>query len=146
MQCSPTRHVLFAVNKSKTILPLGGSKPVLGDSVFVAPSASVIGDVKLGAGSSVWYGAVVRGERRHAACSRVAERGAGKAAGAEMLGEGIAGGWSAAVHTWARTTGLCQVDSMHSVAQHAGRVLAMAEATDAAARLAGWPGWLLQAT
>jgi carbonic anhydrase/acetyltransferase-like protein (isoleucine patch superfamily) len=30
--------------------------------VFVAPTASVIGDVSLGAGSSVWYGAKVRGD------------------------------------------------------------------------------------
>jgi len=28
----------------------------------VAPTASVIGDVSLGAGSSVWYGAKVRGD------------------------------------------------------------------------------------
>lgn len=37
-------------------------KPTLGDGVFIAPSATVIGDVRLGAGSSVWYGAVLRGD------------------------------------------------------------------------------------
>jgi carbonic anhydrase/acetyltransferase-like protein (isoleucine patch superfamily) len=35
--------------------------PILGAGAFVAPNASVIGDVQLGAGSSVWYGAVLRG-------------------------------------------------------------------------------------
>jgi carbonic anhydrase/acetyltransferase-like protein (isoleucine patch superfamily) len=30
--------------------------------VFVAPTASIIGDVEIGAESSVWYGAVLRGD------------------------------------------------------------------------------------
>lgn len=58
--------LVLTVNKAKTIMPLAGKRPVLGDRVFVAPSASVIGDVKLGDGASVWYGAVVRGARRPA--------------------------------------------------------------------------------
>jgi hypothetical protein len=37
--------------------------PVKADNVFIAPSANVIGDVKIGANSSVWYGACLRGER-----------------------------------------------------------------------------------
>jgi gamma-carbonic anhydrase len=37
-------------------------RPVLGDSVYLAPSATVIGDVVLGEQSSVWFGAVVRGD------------------------------------------------------------------------------------
>ena len=37
-------------------------KPALGDGVFIAPSAIVIGDVSLGVGASVWYGAVLRGD------------------------------------------------------------------------------------
>merc|ERR1712205_284436 len=32
---------------------------------FVAPSASVIGNVDMGASSSVWYGAVLRGDVNH---------------------------------------------------------------------------------
>lgn len=39
-----------------------GMSPRLGADVFVAPSASVVGDVELGARSSVWHGAVVRGD------------------------------------------------------------------------------------
>ena len=37
-------------------------QPALGKNVFIASTAVVIGDVTLGAHSSVWYGAVVRGD------------------------------------------------------------------------------------
>jgi len=37
-------------------------KPALGNGVFLAPSATVVGDVRLGDGASVWYGAVLRGD------------------------------------------------------------------------------------
>jgi carbonic anhydrase/acetyltransferase-like protein (isoleucine patch superfamily) len=36
--------------------------PRLGKNVFIARTATVIGDVTLGAHSSVWYGAVLRGD------------------------------------------------------------------------------------
>jgi carbonic anhydrase/acetyltransferase-like protein (isoleucine patch superfamily) len=36
--------------------------PKLGKNVFIAKTATVIGDVTLGAHSSVWYGAVLRGD------------------------------------------------------------------------------------
>ncbi len=36
--------------------------PKLGKGVFIASTAAVIGDVTLGAHSSVWYGAVLRGD------------------------------------------------------------------------------------
>jgi carbonic anhydrase/acetyltransferase-like protein (isoleucine patch superfamily) len=37
-------------------------QPRLGKNVFIARNATVIGDVTLGAHSSVWYGAVLRGD------------------------------------------------------------------------------------
>jgi carbonic anhydrase/acetyltransferase-like protein (isoleucine patch superfamily) len=37
-------------------------QPRLGKNVFIAKTAAVIGDVTLGAHSSVWYGAVLRGD------------------------------------------------------------------------------------
>ena len=37
-------------------------EPTLGKKVFIANTATVIGDVTLGAHSSVWYGAVLRGD------------------------------------------------------------------------------------
>lgn len=44
------------------ITGIGGREPEIDASAFVAPTASVIGSVTLGAGASVWYGAVVRGD------------------------------------------------------------------------------------
>jgi carbonic anhydrase/acetyltransferase-like protein (isoleucine patch superfamily) len=38
------------------------SVPTAGDDFFVAPSAAVIGQVTLGRGANVWFGAVLRGD------------------------------------------------------------------------------------
>ena len=46
----------------KIILPYGGKTPAIDPSAFIAPTAAVIGDVSIGAGSSIWFGAVVRGD------------------------------------------------------------------------------------
>lgn len=39
-----------------------GMSPVLAKDVFVAPNATIIGDVTIGEGSSVWFGTVARGD------------------------------------------------------------------------------------
>jgi carbonic anhydrase/acetyltransferase-like protein (isoleucine patch superfamily) len=39
-----------------------GIRPRLGKNVFVAPNASVIGDVTLGDDASVWFGVTIRGD------------------------------------------------------------------------------------
>jgi carbonic anhydrase/acetyltransferase-like protein (isoleucine patch superfamily) len=44
------------------LLPYRNHVPVLEEDVFIAEGAMVIGDVTIGAGSSVWYNAVVRGD------------------------------------------------------------------------------------
>jgi gamma-carbonic anhydrase len=44
------------------VLPYGDREPRFGSEVFLAPTASVIGDVELGDRVSVWYSAVVRGD------------------------------------------------------------------------------------
>jgi len=44
------------------IYPLAGVVPRVAEGVFVAPTAAVIGDVELAEGSSVWFGAVLRGD------------------------------------------------------------------------------------
>jgi gamma-carbonic anhydrase len=41
---------------------LGSLVPTLAPDVWVAPNGAVIGDVVIGEGSSVWFGAVVRGD------------------------------------------------------------------------------------
>lgn len=44
------------------IVSLFGRKPDVAASAFVAPSASLIGEVHVGPGSSIWYGSVIRGD------------------------------------------------------------------------------------
>ena len=44
------------------LLPHGDAFPEVATSAWVAPGAYVIGDVHLGEESSVWYGAVLRGD------------------------------------------------------------------------------------
>lgn len=44
------------------IHPFIGTYPRFDESNFIAPSADVIGDVTLGAGSSIWFNATVRGD------------------------------------------------------------------------------------
>lgn len=39
-----------------------GKHPDVAQATFIAPNATVLGDVSLGAQSSVWYGAVLRGD------------------------------------------------------------------------------------
>lgn len=47
---------------SMATMTLQSTKPQLGENVFVAPNANVIGDVKIGNKSSIWYGALLRGD------------------------------------------------------------------------------------
>ena len=44
------------------IMPLQGKTPIIAPGAFIAPTATIIGDVEIGEGASVWYGAVVRGD------------------------------------------------------------------------------------
>jgi gamma-carbonic anhydrase len=44
------------------ILSFAGKQPRLGDGIFVAPTATVVGDVEIGSRSSIWFGAVLRGD------------------------------------------------------------------------------------
>lgn len=44
------------------VITIYGKTPDTGSAAFVAPNATLAGDVVLGTGSSVWYGAVVRGD------------------------------------------------------------------------------------
>lgn len=37
-------------------------EPVIGEKVFISPTASVVGDVRLGEGANVWQGASIRGD------------------------------------------------------------------------------------
>ncbi len=47
---------------SSIILEYQGYSPKLDDRAWVAPGATVIGDVEIGKDSSIWFGCVVRGD------------------------------------------------------------------------------------
>jgi carbonic anhydrase/acetyltransferase-like protein (isoleucine patch superfamily) len=52
------------------ILSYKNHQPILGEGVYIAPGAFVIGEVILGARANVWYNAVVRGDM---ACITIGE-------------------------------------------------------------------------
>lgn len=45
-----------------TIYAYKGITPRIGKNVYIAPNATVIGDVEIGDDSSIWFGAVLRGD------------------------------------------------------------------------------------
>ena len=42
--------------------PRTGKKPQIHDTAYIAPTAVIIGDVIIGEGSNIWFGAVLRGD------------------------------------------------------------------------------------
>lgn len=48
-----------------TVRKFGTKLPQIGDGTFMAETAVVIGDVEIGSRSSIWYGAVLRGDVFH---------------------------------------------------------------------------------
>lgn len=42
--------------------PRTGKKPQIHESVYIAPTAVIIGDVSIDEGSNIWFGAVLRGD------------------------------------------------------------------------------------
>lgn len=48
--------------KEDQIFAYGDRTPKLHETVFVAPGAKIVGRVKIGEGSSVWYNVVIRGD------------------------------------------------------------------------------------
>ncbi|MBC7947831.1 MAG: gamma carbonic anhydrase family protein [Chitinophagaceae bacterium] len=44
------------------ILPVEDNHPRFGDDVFIAPNATIVGDVVMGDECSIWFNAVVRGD------------------------------------------------------------------------------------
>ena len=44
------------------ILPVNGVSPQMGQDCYVAPNATIVGDVQMGDQCSIWFNAVVRGD------------------------------------------------------------------------------------
>jgi carbonic anhydrase/acetyltransferase-like protein (isoleucine patch superfamily) len=47
------------------VFPYRGIMPTLGNGVFIAPSADVMGDVVIGEASNIWFQCVIRGDVNH---------------------------------------------------------------------------------
>jgi carbonic anhydrase/acetyltransferase-like protein (isoleucine patch superfamily) len=48
-----------------TIVELDGRSPTIGEGVFLAPTAVLVGDVRVGDRANIWFGAVLRGDTSH---------------------------------------------------------------------------------
>ncbi|KAH9321857.1 hypothetical protein KI387_016496 [Taxus chinensis] len=60
LQRNVTHH--NTVSRHRTLMNIFDKAPILHKDVFVAPCAAVIGDVKVGPRSSIWYGSILRGD------------------------------------------------------------------------------------
>ena len=85
------------------VITVYGKTPDVGSAAFVAPNATLAGDVMLAAGSSVWYGAVVRGDTgaiRIGKNSNIQDNAVlhCDVGGAVTLGKNVTVGHSALVH------------------------------------------------
>ena len=48
-----------------TIVELDGVTPTIGEDVFLAPTAVLVGDVRVGDRANIWFGTVLRGDISH---------------------------------------------------------------------------------
>lgn len=58
-------YFFFVVSRHRTLMNVFDKAPIVDKEAFVAPSASVIGNVQIGRGSSIWYGCVLRGDQSY---------------------------------------------------------------------------------
>jgi len=83
--------------------------PLVDKDVFVAPSASVLGDVQIGKGSSIWYGCVLRGDVNNISVGsgtniqdnslvHVAKTNLGGKVSPTTIGDNVTVGHSAVIH------------------------------------------------
>jgi carbonic anhydrase/acetyltransferase-like protein (isoleucine patch superfamily) len=64
-------HIGSMKERCTVLYSLNGIKPHLDSSAYIAPGVQVIGDVTIGAESSVWFNSVIRGDN---AQIRIGER------------------------------------------------------------------------
>ena len=48
-----------------TVVELDGARPTIGEDVFIAPTAVLIGDVRVGDRANIWFGTVLRGDNSY---------------------------------------------------------------------------------
>src|SRR4051794_35574894 len=47
------------------LIEVNGIRPTIGEDVFLAPTATLIGDVRVGDRANIWFGAVLRGDNSY---------------------------------------------------------------------------------
>ncbi len=50
------------INNSNNIFEYNGNMPEINKDVFIAPGAKIIGNVSVGANSSIWFNCIIRGD------------------------------------------------------------------------------------
>lgn len=93
----------MTISAAASILGVGESAPLLADTCFVAAGARIVGAVTLGAHASVWYNAVLRGDRGSIRVGARSNLQDGvvvhvDAAAAAEIGEDVSIGHNAVVH------------------------------------------------
>eukprot|EP00960_Hanusia_phi_P061062 764719-Hanusia_phi.AAC.1 len=58
----PLRLEGYRIHRHRVSLPIGTLMPDIAQGTFVAPNSTIVGDVTLGDNSTVYYGAVIRGD------------------------------------------------------------------------------------
>ena len=110
---------------SGLILPFKGTLPTIDESAFIAPTATVIGDVVIGPDTGIWFGCVVRGdvnEIRIGARTNIQDGTIIHVAAAGQgtyIGDDISVGHMALLHAWTLDSGCfigmkaCIMDGAH---------------------------------
>lgn len=85
------------------ILALGDDRPDIAEDAFVAPGATVVGRVRVGAESSLWYGSVLRGDTERITVGRRTNIQDGCVGHADpgsplVVGDGVTIGHRAVIH------------------------------------------------
>lgn len=91
------------MTRDDQVLCLGEARPVVAADAWLAPDAKVIGDVHIGARSSIWYGAVLRGDDEQIAVGAETNLQDGCVVHADpgtpvLLGDGVTVGHRAILH------------------------------------------------
>lgn len=81
------------------IYKFGDIKPTISKDAFVADEASIIGDVTVNSGASIWFGAVLRGDQAHIEIGEMSNVQDNATVHANTtLGRGVTVGHNAIVH------------------------------------------------
>jgi len=80
------------------ILGYDGKKPAIDETVFVAPNATVQGNVSIGAHSSVWYGSTIRADTNQVRIGKNSSIGDLSVVQGTVLGDNVVVGSSSVLH------------------------------------------------